>query len=549
MKNSQTSKVTFTPLGGLRQIGANMSLWEDEKNGFIIDCGIMFPNEDSFGVDYLICDFKNLDKEKFKDLIITHAHEDHIGAVNHLLEFHPKLTVWANPLVQQFLKRKHPQLFSGITTVRTITPEIAIQLGSFHLVPFVVPHSVPDSLNFIIKHDEQEYAWIYSTDFKVKSNSTEGDWKEASYPYEFVKSQTFQKRLVSLVDSTNALVPGSTPSEQELKAAIRSLFQSQGRIFITLFSSNLIRLKNIISLGIQEQRRIIPVGRSVWNAIAIAQECDFLAKNLPLYDEEALNDAEIQDPNNLFIVSGCQGEIRSAVHRVASGQDGKLKLKVGDRFVFSSKTIPGNENKLGFIQNKIAESGATIITAHDEMIHASGHPAQDDLRSYFENLLPSVVIPIHGETWYLQRMTEFAKRINPDTKTYFMLNGQSLVFSSQNIELDFGIHHGLDPVAYHGRKIPISKTQINVRRKIASMGVILCSWNRRNLVLSLLGLPEFLSEAKARKAEEFLGWILDESGHNKDTPESLSEKLRIKIRQSYELILGYRPIVEVHFHE
>jgi ribonuclease J len=551
MNNSTlpTKKVTFTPLGGLRQIGANMSLWEDENSGFIIDCGIMFPNEDSFGVDYLICDFKNINKEKFKDLIITHAHEDHIGAVNHLLEFHPSLTVWANVLVQQFLKRKHPHLFSGLTTLRTLNPEIGLQLGQFHLTPFVVPHSVPDSLNFIIKHDALNYAWLHSTDFKVSSNSTEGDWKEASYPYEYIKAQTFQKKLVAFVDSTNALVPGMTPSEQSLKPGLRDLFSVQGRIFITLFSSNLIRLKNIISLAIMEKRRIVPIGRSVWNAISIGQECDFLAKSLPLYDEGALNDTEINDPNNLFIVSGCQGEIRSAVNRVASGQDGKFKLKLGDRFVFSSKTIPGNENRMALIYSRITESGATIVTAHDELIHASGHPAQEDLKNYFENLRPAIVIPIHGETWFLKRLTEFAKNILSETQTHFMLNGQSLVFSENKTEIDYGIHHGLEPISYHGRKIPLSKTQINVRRKLASLGVILCSWERRKLSLSLLGLPEFLQDGKEKRAEEFHSWILKEANSNNHDPASLSEKLRIHIRQTYELLLGYRPVVEVHFHD
>ena len=134
-----------------------------------------------------------------------------------------------------------------------------------------------------------------------------------------IKKRTHGKKIVSLVDSTNALVPGSTPSEQVLKPALQNLFSTPGRIFITLFSSNLIRLKNIISLGLQEQRRLIPVGRSVWNAISIAQEINFLAPEIPLYDEDGLNEAEYNDPRNLFIVSGCQGEIRSAVSRVASG--------------------------------------------------------------------------------------------------------------------------------------------------------------------------------------------------------------------------------------
>jgi ribonuclease J len=550
--STQNPKVTFTPLGGLQQIGANMSLWEDDTTGIIVDCGIMFPGEDGFGVDYLICDFKNLDKEKFQHLILTHAHEDHIGAVNHLLEFHPGLTVWCNDLVKKFLKKKFPQFFANGSSIsfKSLDERVGVALGSFHLIPFEVPHSVPSSFNFLLEHDQLPYVWLHSTDFKVSSNSTQGDWKEAPYPFDWIKSRIPKdKKLVALVDSTNALVSGTTPSEQALKPGLQKILETPGRIFITLFSSNLIRLKNIISLGITTERRLIPVGRAVWNAIHIAQEAKFLAPELPLYDEESMSDLEIRDPRNLFIVSGCQGEIRSAVNRVASGQDGKLKLNPQDRFVFSSKTIPGNEHRISYIYNKITESGASIVTAHDEFIHASGHPAQEDLKIYFETLKPDHMIPIHGETWFLKRMTEFASKINSETKTHFMINGQSLNFYAERTEGDIGIHYGLPPIAYHGRRMPISRAQINVRRRLAELGVIMCSWSRRQLQLSYLGLPELLADTKMQKEKEIHQWILQEASSNKDDPASLNEKLRVKIRQSFELTLGYRPIVDVHFHE
>lgn len=532
--------LSVMPIGGVGEIGSNHTLVSSENIDIIIDCGILFPHEDFFDINYLIPDFSFINSDRLKAIVITHGHEDHIGALTHFIELHPEVPIYASRFTKQLILRKcsEKKLRPNIILY---TEDSVLNFEEIIVHPIHVTHSIPETFGLFIHDPNKLWGCLYISDFKYDLSPQHEE------PFNITKTlmlaQSCQKTALFL-DSTNALVSGNTPSETALIPDLDKLISGQEeRLFITLFSSNVHRLSTIFSLAKKHGRKIVLMGRSIENYTSAGIEAEII----PFTIEQFLTPAQAKDQSGkmLIVLSGCQGDFLSALRRVSAGEDGTFKLRVGDKVIFSSKVIPGNERKISRIINDIIESGAEVVTAYDLLIHASGHPAKEDLAALIDRIKPDVYFPIHGESYFLKRHCELIRDRFPETQTQMILNYTQVRFQNDG-SWKTKQNEVLEPILIHGKGLPIERTQISQRRKMATQGTIFVSLDRvrGDCLISGLGLPFIVQDClpQVRKL------ILDKSkgdlaGRAKDY---ISDQLRIMVRQYFQQVLGYKPVTEVH---
>lgn len=522
-----------TPIGGVGEIGSNMALISLDKIQIIVDIGILFPYEDFFDINYLIPDFSLVDPNKKTILMITHGHEDHIGAIHHLMSHLQDFQVYAPRFAKELIHQKLSKNNLGCR-IELYDATSELRFDFLTIKPIQVNHSIPDTYGLII-HDRKN-ALIYISDFKVDPHAI----LEPAIDFAFLAKylEPFEQRI-TLLDSTNILQTGKTPSETELIPALEELISGPKRVFFTLFASNIHRLKNIITLACKYNKKVVISGRSLWFYLEAAKNCDLIS------DEEysILVDYNSGLPANyIVLLTGCQGEHFGSLRRVAMGDHPALKLCDSDIVAFSSKNIPGNEKKINRIINKITEAGAEVITAYDKLIHASGHPAQEDLKLIIPHLKPTHYIPIHGETYFLKKHIEFIKKINPQIKTNFLLNGDSISIKE---EVEFIKGEVLPPNLIHGKNLTIERERISERRKLACNGAVFISVlpNKKNVAITVKGLPVIV-DSLIDDLESLTMTFLNKS--KKSDLEEQSENIRIAVRNFLNQTLGYKPITIVH---
>lgn len=528
------------PIGGVSEIGSNHTLLRAGDVDVIVDCGILFPHEDAFDINYLIPDFSYIEEERLKAVVITHGHEDHIGALIHLLALFPDIPIHTTPFTQKLIQRKCEE--------RKISPNFVIyeentvmRFGSMVIHPVHVTHSIPETFGLFIHDDQNKWGAFYASDFKFDLAPT----REAPFNLDKLRSLmgTCEKNAF-FIDSTNALVPGKTPSESELSHDLESLISRPNeRLFITMFASNVHRMGLLFELAIKYKRRIVVMGRSMDNYARAGAETGHLGVSV----DELLqpNQTEKGQGRFLILVSGCQGDFMSALRRLAHNEDSTFKLGKDDLVVFSSKVIPGNEKNISRIINKITETGAEVVSAYDKHIHASGHPAQLDLKEMVAATLPHVYFPIHGETFFLRRHAEFIGSAFPAITTQVISNWTEVNFSDDG-QFKVITHSVLEPILIHGRDMMIERSQISQRRKLATLGIVFVSVDRiRGLCkLTSLGLP-LSAQALIPKAEALVMTKIREDLHHR-AEDYASEQIRIAVRQFFNHALGYKPVTEVH---
>lgn len=535
--------IKITPLGGLGEIGSNMVCWSDGENGFIIDCGILFPYEELFEINYLIPSFTHLDPNHFQHIFITHAHEDHIGAISHLVKWNPDIIIHSTNYAKHMIKKKLNEIklnakFKDIT-------EDAFKLGNWKIHAVDINHSTPETQCFVISHVKDSISFCYASDFKINRDHVDGP---PFNPLTVKKLMAPYKVRVGMLDSTNILNTGKTPDEGSLVLDLEDILKKKGRCFITLFTSNVCRLNNIVKIAKNTKRPICVLGRSVWNTINISIESE-VAKFEQDDFHEIENLPDVQDENLLFIVSGCQGDFKSALRRVAYREDAHVKLKDGDRFIFSSKVIPGNEDKISRIYNKIAAQNAEIITAYDKNIHCSGHPAQEDLTLFLEGCDFTHYIPVHGETYFLYRHKEFINKKFPHIQVQLLHNSEELHLKIT--DESFAIEavpngHWQEPKLILTNMIEIERSQISQRRKLAATGSVYVSHHTKRPLwkCTFIGLPLMLEEKKEWLLDQLFDYLQKE-GKNKEASE-IDEILRIKCRNLIHSQIGVKPLCIIH---
>lgn len=409
------------PIGGLNEIGKNMTLLECDGQILIVDCGLSFPEDEMYGIDIVIPDFTYLieNSEKIVGMVITHGHEDHIGAIPYLLK-KLKLPIYGTRLTLGLVENKLKEhRIKG--DLRTIEAGDKIKLGCFDIETIRTTHSIADAICLAI--DTPAGMVFHSGDFKIDYTPVDGE------PIDFCRLAELGKRGVTLMlcDSTNALRPGFTASEKVVGETIENIFRTaKTRIIIATFSSNVHRVQKIIENAVKVGRKVAISGRSMENVVALAIELGYL--NIPegtLVDLKMIRN--IPDDKLVIITTGSQGEPMSALSRIAAGEHRSVKLKKGDMVVLSSTPVPGNEKTVSNVVNKLFEKGAEVIYSDIADIHVSGHACQEELKLLHSLIKPKFFMPVHGEYRHLIRHARLAEGLGMKKENIFILeNGDIL---------------------------------------------------------------------------------------------------------------------------
>lgn len=550
--NFKKDELYFIPLGGAEQFGVNLNVYGYKGKWLAIDCGLGFADERFPGVDILLPDpaFIENRKKDLLGLIITHAHEDHIGAVAHLW---PRLRcpIYASPFTAAVLRRKlgeNPACRDA--EVLEVDAGEAINLKPFKITFTPVTHSVPETAALFIETDVGNI--LHSGDWNLDNNPTIG---EPTDPAPF-KAFGDKGVLAYIGDSTNAEVEGVSGSEGDVKVGLTELFKEcPGRIAVTIFASNIGRLRSICLAAKDSGRQVALMGRSLHNMVAAARECGYMKDIPPFVDEDDMG--YLPDDRIIMIVTGSQGEARAQLARMARGEHQEVTFKEGDTVVFSARPIPGNEREIIAVKNNLAASRVRIIGPREtkHIIHVSGHPARDEITQMFQWVKPQSVIAVHGERTMLEAHAALARDLQVPT-AIVPNNGSVIRLYPGTPQVIDHIETGLLAVE-PGRIINADHQAIAQRRKLQFSGTVhvtLVMDKRGQLVtdpqVSTVGLVDPDNE----EGQNFEDSIIDEiediladmtKGELADD-HFVSEEMRIGLRRYVQHRLQLKPKTSVH---
>ncbi len=536
MKNNYFSII---PLGGVEEIGSNMTIVRTKSEDIIIDCGLLFPYEECFDINYVIPNFKHLDPQRIKSIIITHGHEDHIGALRHFIDTFPQATVYVTKFTLNLIQKK---LAETKTTFhyKLFNPLDELTFDEVDISPIHVNHSIPETNGLVIRTKNRDWGLLYISDFKIDLHALH----EEPIHLNRIKNKLIEcEKTAFFIDSTNIISDGKTTSESELTSDLAELLNRDNkRIFITLFASNVHRTNQIAQIALQAGRKIVLMGRSVRAYFEAAFEAGITQLN----PNDFLNLDQVSgvEDNILVFVSGCQGDFLSALRRFSFGEDSTFKPGPQDLVVFSSKVIPGNEKKIYRIYNKLSEFGAEVVTAYDSLIHASGHPGKEDIKILLSFFRPNFYFPIHGESYLLRKHFEFIQNNFQEIETHLIYNHHEVEF--QNAKVKINRLEKNDPILIHGKGLEIEKTQISQRRKMATMGAVFLSYqkNSNRLEISTVGLPLMAENLLDQLKKKLLVQIQNDLLHREE--KYFKDQIKISTRQFFNNFLGYKPVTEFH---
>nr|MBN1230135.1 ribonuclease J [Anaerolineae bacterium] len=410
-------KLRIIPLGGLGEIGKNMTVLEYGRNMIVIDCGVMFPDSDMYGIDLVLPQFDYIvqNQANLRGLVLTHGHLDHIGGLPYLLQ-QVKTSIYGTELTLGMVKRQLEE--AGVlknAQLEVVSSKESFQLGPFKISLFPVAHSIPGSVGLVI--DTPVGAVVHTGDYKLDETPAGGQTTDLDR----LRRLTPNGVLAMLADSTNADKPGRTPTEQIVAAELHRLFAeaTEGRIIIATFASLLARVQEIVNLAEKHGRKIALTGRSLEENVALARELGYL--KIPEHMLVSI-DARVPDHKLLILSTGSQGEPRSALNRMAQGEHRQIQVKTGDTIIISGGTIPGNEEEVGRMLNRLFERGANVIYGKLATIHVSGHGSRDDMQAMIQTVQPTYMIPVHGETRHLYLHARLAQSIGVAADNVFILN-------------------------------------------------------------------------------------------------------------------------------
>ena len=421
-------KLNIIPLGGLGEIGKNMFVIQHNGQILVVDAGLSFPEDEMLGVDVVIPDITYLmeNKEKIKGIILTHGHEDHIGALPYVLK-ELDVPVYGTKLTLGLVKSKLKENGIGNAQLNIIKPRDNIQIGAFKVECFRVSHSIADAIGLAIHTNIGTI--LHTGDFKIDHTPVDGDVMD------FARlSQIGEKGvLVMLSDSTNSQRPGYTTSEKAVGEAFDDIFRnSKGRIIVASFASHVHRLQQVISIAYKYDRKVAVVGRSMVNVVSVAHELGYM--NIPdniLIDIDDIGNLPLDDV--VIMTTGSQGEPMSALTRIAMHDHRRLEIIPGDTVIISATPIPGNEKTVARVIDQLHKAGAEVIHEAISGIHVSGHASQEDLKLMFNLVKPKYFIPVHGDYSMLVRHGEIAKTMGVPAENIFVVeNGQIITLDKES---------------------------------------------------------------------------------------------------------------------
>lgn len=499
---SKKNKLRIIPLGGLGEVGKNMMAYEFGGDIIVVDAGIMFPTNDMLGVDYIIPDYEYLKKRanRVLGIFITHGHEDHIGAIQHVIA-DIAAPIHATPLtrglIEAKLTRNNAQHKAQIKTVQAGG---STKIGPFTVEYFHVSHSIPDAVGLGITTPAGLV--VHMSDFKFDHTPVDG------WPTDFAKLAEFSTRGVDLLlsDSTNAERPGWTPSETVIGPAFDKVFsEAKGRVIVATFASLISRIQQVADAAARHKRKMAFAGPSMVDNVKIARKMGYL--DIPDEMIVPLDQAlQMQDHKVVLMCTGSQGEPSSIVGRLSAGTNRQFDLKPGDTVVLSSHPIPGNEETIGKTINRLIRRGARVIDDTVAPIHVSGHAAQEEQKLLINLVKPKNFMPIHGELRMLKRHAELAMQLGiPEENTVVVENGQVVELAGGKTKLGERIPG--DYVFVTGESIgDIDHDVMRERVQLARSGILLIDISLDKLTGRLLHEPEIITRGfvSPEDAEELI---------------------------------------------
>lgn len=536
--------VSISFLGGVGEIGMNMYLYETDTTAIIVDCGVKFASKGEPGIDVIIPDFTYLYeiKDKLKAVIITHAHEDHIGALPFLLtDFN--IPVVASHFSHALIKRKMKEYHIKYEKIY-FEKNISVEINDFIINFIPLSHSIYGTGALYIQVNN-EFSFLHMSDYKIDFSPVSSD----AFPIkEFVEIS--KNKLDCLVsDSTNCLVKGFTKGEKSVEAGLDEIFKNaNGRIFFTSFASNAERIETIFKLSKKYNRKIIIEGSSFTKNISEASHFGLLnIDHSIIVKRSSIN--KLADNEICFIATGSQGEKESVITRIAHHNYANIKIKSNDLFIFSSRAIPSNEQDIINVMNRITKAGGKCITAQDLPIHVSGHPAENDVAFLIKLTKPKYLIPIHGEYIHMEKHKEIAiNTCNIDKDNVIISNaGTKVVFNNGYISDICEVPAGKRFVDYRSKEI-LSKDSLKYRKLMATDGVVFAYININNNIIlssSIIANTGFVDNNESNAA---LNYLIAEANKN-NSIDKWENFVETTLKRYYKKFLQRRPIINIIVRE
>lgn len=541
MTADASSPLRIVPLGGLGEFGNNMMVYEYGDDAVIVDCGMMFPETMSLGVEVIIPDFTYVleNAAKFRAIFLTHAHEDHYGAVPFLLRHLPRLPVYGLPLTIALMRlklREHD--LEDEADLRTLTRREVVQAGAFGVEAIHVTHSTVDSVAFAL--ETPAGIIMHSGDFKLD------DFPLDHQPTDVDRLAYYAERgvLLLLSDSTNILLGGNCPSERAVTAPLTDIIDSApGRVIVTTFSSHMHRLQQVLTIGARCSRRVEVMGRSMLRNIEVGERLGYIRRPLAMSPGDGRGD--------VMLITGSQAEPRSALARAAVNENRQLTLGRGDTVVFSARIIPGFERPIARLIDNLHRRGADVIAHDHPHVHSSGHAYRDELRELIELLKPKFFIPVHGTLRFMVHHARLAEAAGvPRERALVITNGSvAEVHSDRVIVHDGAVHHGKVFIDAEAGQIP--DLVVRDRRHLSADGfvIVLVAISEGKLVRQ----PEIVtrgvlhvdaSKERLQQIRDGIEGMLTESNVDELTDETvLFEKIRAWTKRYFRKQMNRRPVI------
>ena len=540
------NELLFVPLGGANEIGMNLNLYHYQGKWLMVDCGIGFADDSWLpGVNVVVPDIQFIRqiRHDLVGVILTHAHEDHLGALPYLWE-ELECTVYATPFTAAFLKSKLAG--EGVGRSKAKIKEVSnggtFQLGPFSIDMIGLTHSIPE-MNALAISTEKGVV-LHTGDWKFDPAPMLGEASDEAALAKLGKDGV----LAMICDSTNVFVEGRSGSESTVRDNLVPIIAAcKGKVIVTTFASNMARLETICKAAKLAGRKIVLAGRSLWRVTEAGKEAGYLTEFDFLPDTEV---SKIAKHELLIICTGCQGEPMAALPKITRGDHPTIRLTPDDTIIFSSRMIPGNEKKINHTINSLVRKGIEVITDRGNDIHVSGHPARDELAQMYQHIRPQIAIPVHGEPRHLHEHAKFARSMQVPV-TFEVFNGAVIRLSKENPAIIGEVETGY--VAVDGNSmLDIDSPVIKLRRKMQDAGVIVITL-AIDKEYGLLAPPSIIAPGSLDVVDdkELLEAIREEVELTMEnlpraaTEEKVRQAIRTTIRRIYKQELDKKPVIMV----
>jgi len=548
---SSEDEVVFLGLGGLGEIGLNVYLYgigpEDNRRWLMVDLGLTFAEEHEPGIEVVLPDLRFIEEERgaLEGIVLTHAHEDHFGAVIDLWD-RLRAPIYATPFTAGMLRAKLAEDGRGTQpTITVVEMGSRFKVGPFDLELVTMAHSIPEPSGLVIR---TQHGIIFHT----------GDWKLDRAP--LVGDPTDEEKIRSLgregvraliCDSTNAFREGRSPSETEVAESLKAIIaKAKRRVAVTTFASNVARIRAIAEATKATRRHLVVAGRAMHRVIQVAIETGYLPEDFQYLDQDQF--AYLEPDEVLMLCTGSQGEPRAALSRIAEGEHPDLRLGQGDLVIFSSRTIPGNEKAVTRVQNNLALLGVDILTDADALVHVTGHPRREELKEMYAWLKPAVAVPMHGEARHLREHAWLAKAAGV-LDVHALRNGQIIRLAPDPVAIIDEAPVGR--LYRDGRLIVSSEGSVRERRRLAFAGMIAIAMamSRRGEVLSepmvaMEGIPSETADGVPMTdvvLDAIDGTLRSIPAGKRRDVELVRDAVRRAVRAAVDQAWGKKPIAKV----